>query len=149
MPMGSDSRSRRARLEVAGAWLREQRTRRGFRTGGAFARALGVDPSAVSGWETGASRVGDERAEAIAELLGLDIITVRRRLDLWVPPETVDDAEDSGWQRVDHLLAQAQALMDQLEAESADTKARQIQLIRELIGSLGGDPTSESVDRKK
>ena len=79
--------SKRQQLEEAGRWLRRERERRGLRTAGALARRMGVSDSLVSRIETGATAVTDERAEQIAEALGLDIITVRRTFGLWVPDD--------------------------------------------------------------
>lgn len=79
--------SRRAHLPAAGLWLREARTRRGFRTAADFARTLGIDKSLVSNYERGVNAVDDERAEQIAGVLRMDIIEVRRNLGLWVPDE--------------------------------------------------------------
>lgn len=45
----------------------------------------------VSNYETGRSEISDERAEQLAEVLGMDIIDVRRNLGLWVPDDQADD----------------------------------------------------------
>lgn len=76
---------RRARLLNAGRWLRNMRERHGYAKAVDFARALGVDASLISQYERGVNAVPDERAEQIAEVLGLDIIETRRNLGLWVP----------------------------------------------------------------
>jgi transcriptional regulator with XRE-family HTH domain len=75
------------RRREAGRWLRATRERRGFPTGDALAQRLGVTPGVISRYETGASKVSDERARQLADALGLDIITVRRNLGLWVNPD--------------------------------------------------------------
>lgn len=85
--------SKRQQQEAAGRWLRDAREQRGFRTAGALARRMGVSDSIVSRYETGISAVSDERAEQIAEALGMDIIEVRRGLGLWVPPSGNQPAE--------------------------------------------------------
>ena len=87
-----DPRERRAR---AGQWLRDQRQRRGYRTAAEFARALGIDKGLVSNYEVGRSDVPDDRANRIADVLGIDILTVRRNLGLWVPRDAgpMDRAE--------------------------------------------------------
>jgi transcriptional regulator with XRE-family HTH domain len=88
-PQDMDANERRV---AAGTWLREQRTQRGFKTAGEFARALEVDPSRVSAYENDRSLVPDDRAEQIAELFEMDIIEVRRNLGLWVPPSDSKEA---------------------------------------------------------
>lgn len=80
--------SRRDRLEAAGRWLRRARERRGYHTAADFARALQVDQSLISRYERGISAVGDERAEQIAHVLGMEIVEVRSGLGLWIPPES-------------------------------------------------------------
>lgn len=82
-----------ARQAAAGRWLRDQRRRRGFETVGEFARALDVDPSRVSNYERGKSKVPDDRADKIAELFRMSVIEVRRQLGLWLPPETATNEE--------------------------------------------------------
>lgn len=99
---------RRERLARAGAWLRKARARR-YPKAVDFARAIGIERSLLSRYETGSSEVPDERAERIAEALGLDIITVRRNLGLWVPESSIGRAE---------------MLMDQNERMAADLVAR-------------------------
>lgn len=62
---------------------------------------MGVTASVISRYETGASRISDERAEQIAGALNMNIIDVRRGLGLWVPREadrprtTADEVRDS------------------------------------------------------
>lgn len=99
---------RRERLARAGAWLREARSRR-YPKAVDFARALGIERSLLSRYETGASEVPDDRAEGIAEVLGIDIITVRRNLGLWVPKSP---------------MGRAEMMMDQNERMAADLVAR-------------------------
>lgn len=82
----------RSDREAAGRWLRAQRIARGYSTVGSFARALGIDPSRVSSYETGRATVPDSRAEQIADVLQLDLITVRRHLGLWVPEDAPQQA---------------------------------------------------------
>ncbi|MEV4671016.1 helix-turn-helix transcriptional regulator [Actinomadura sp. NPDC049382] len=88
-----DKRRQRERQAEAGRWLRTERERAGFATLNQFARALGIDQSQVSRYELGTSAVSDDRAEKIAEVLRLDIITVRRNLGLWVPETPMGRAE--------------------------------------------------------
>lgn len=94
---GVNSDDRRERLIRAGRWLRDQRIRRGFATQVELARLLGVDKAAISNYENGKNAVDDDKAELIAEGLGIDIITVRRNLGLWVPTPkgagVMDEAE--------------------------------------------------------
>jgi transcriptional regulator with XRE-family HTH domain len=88
--------SKRERQEQAGRWLRAERERRGLRTTGALARLMGVSDSLISRIETGATAATNERAEQIAEALGMDEIEVRRNLGLWVPKKarsSMDEAE--------------------------------------------------------
>lgn len=86
-------------MEAAGHWLREERERRHIK-GGEFARTIGIDPSQLSRYERGISAVPDDRAQKIAEVFGLGILTVRRNLGLWVPetapeqPATRDPDDD-------------------------------------------------------
>lgn len=84
--------SKREQQEAAGRWLRAMRERRGFKTADAFARRIEVSGSLLSRYETGISGVPDDKAEKIAEVLGMDIIEVRRNLGLWVPPQDPSDA---------------------------------------------------------
>lgn len=85
-------------------WLREQRERRGFSAAAELGRAIGASKEVVWSYEAGRSSVPDDRAEQIAEALGMDLVEVRRNLGLWVPPETEPDpdvrsavAEDEAW----------------------------------------------------
>lgn len=142
--------SARSNREAAGQWLREQRKRHGFDTVGSFARAIGVDTSRVSNYENGRNEVPEDRAERIAEVLGLDIITVRRNLGMWVPKVI----EESGVPpeeglTPEEILAQSMALMDQLEARAGDPRARQAGLIKEWIRLLREEGTPDSIDRNK
>lgn len=79
--------SKRDRLEAAGQWLKDARENRGYATATAFAAALGVNQSMVSRYERGSSEVEDERAEQIADVLGMPLVEVRRGLGLWVPAD--------------------------------------------------------------
>lgn len=137
----NDRLSRRAK---AGQWLREQRRRAGYQTAAEFGRAIGVSKEVASNYEVGRSDVPEDRAERIAQALGLDIITVRRQLGLWVP-----DTADLDGQSTEELIARAKALMREIQAGLDDPKARQAGLIGELIGSLGDDLTNDSDDRNK
>lgn len=76
--------SRAAQQKAWGRWLRTAREDAdlGLRE---FARALEIAPTQVCNYESGKSKVPDERATAIARVLELDEITVRRSLGLWVP----------------------------------------------------------------
>jgi transcriptional regulator with XRE-family HTH domain len=78
-----------------------------------FGRAIGVDSSSVSNYETGKTRPDDERAARIAEVLGLDEVQTRRSLGLWVPP-------DGWWPSVDEFVARTS-----LTAKSKATWRRQ------------------------
>jgi len=80
--------SKREQQEAAGRWLRQARERKGFATAAALAQRMGVSVSLVSRYETGLSAISDERAQQIAEALGMDLFEVRRGLGLWVP-ETI------------------------------------------------------------
>lgn len=83
------TRGRRNELPAAGQWLREQRERRGITSQAELARRLGWDKTAVNNYETRGVTVPDDRAEELAEFFGIDVITVRRNLGLWVPGERV------------------------------------------------------------
>lgn len=119
--------------EAAGRWLREQRTRRGFKTAGDLARALGVDPSRISNYETGKSAVPDDRVEQIAQVLDMDLIKVRRNLGLWVPPspsggtQQSDQASDdkTNEQRLVAAEEIAEAIEKLLIAKGMDVQTRQ------------------------
>ena len=70
-----------------GEWLKAARERRGISVR-KVAALFDVSTQAVNGWEKGRYNfVSDERAEALAGLLGMDEIEVRRGLGLWVPRE--------------------------------------------------------------
>lgn len=88
--------SKRQQQEAAGQWLRSARERRGIATAGALARRIGVSDSLISRYETGISGVPDDKAEKIAEVLGMDIIEVRRGLGLWTPPTEPEPSDDEG-----------------------------------------------------
>lgn len=130
--MGVDER--RERLARAGAWLREARSRR-YPKAVDFARALGIERSLLSRYETGASEVPDERAETIARVLGIDIITVRRNLGLWVPDERSP-------------MDQAEAMMDENERLVAELLERVRRLNRRkqeaLLDMLEDDPPASA-----
>jgi transcriptional regulator with XRE-family HTH domain len=120
-----NSNDRRSRLVAAGGWLREQRERRGYHKAIDFARALGVDASLVSNYERGVTSVPDDRAEQIAEVLGMDVIEVRRNLGLWVPddarqPERPSEtAEEELLERIRRDPRQRRRLLDALLAGPA------------------------------
>lgn len=129
-----DRLSQRAR---AGRWLREQRQRRGFATAAEFGRAIGVSKEVASNYEVGRSSVPDDRAEGIAKALGLDIITVRRNLGLWVPDDVPAEVEQlpslekvldtmSLEELVEANVRLAQRIIDrQKEREQRDTEHEQ------------------------
>jgi transcriptional regulator with XRE-family HTH domain len=104
---------RRMKLARAGQWLREQRQRRGFATAAEFARAAGIDKGLVSNYEVGRTSVPDDRAEQIAEALGMGLIEVRRNLGLWVPPE--EDAEDT--RTNEEIIRDIDARYDEIERQ--------------------------------
>jgi transcriptional regulator with XRE-family HTH domain len=83
------TRGRRNEPTAAGKWLREQREQRGIATQSELARRLGWDKTMVNNYETRGVTVPDERAEQLAEFFGIDVITVRRNLGLWVPGDGV------------------------------------------------------------
>ena len=127
-------RLQRERQAEAGRWLRSERERAGFATLSQFARALGIDQSQVSRYELGTSAVSDERAEQVAKVLKMDIITVRRRLGLWVP-----EARSA--------MDRAEAIMDENERLVAELLARIRRMNRRkqeaLLGVLEDDPPDE------
>jgi len=125
-----DRLSRRAR---AGRWLREQRQRAGFATAAEFGRAIGVSKEVVSNYEVGRSSVPDDRAEKIADVLGMDIIEVRRGLGLWVP----DDRPTS------EVIANARRIAEQIERKLAARTADD-----ELIERVARVMKTESGRRK-
>jgi transcriptional regulator with XRE-family HTH domain len=81
------TRGRRTEPTPAGRWLRQQRERLGIATQAELDRRLGWNKGTVNNYETRDVMVSDDRAEQLAELFGLDIITVRRNLGLWVPDD--------------------------------------------------------------
>lgn len=124
--MPSDQ-ERRERLAEAGAWLREQRIRRGFDKAADFARKLGIERYTLSTYETGRSAVPDDRATQIAEVLGMDEIEVRRGLGLWVPDDeprrTHDDAVsylayDATLEEVEEMARTLLARLEQLRRDA-------------------------------
>lgn len=102
---GVNRDARRERLIAAGQWLRDQRQRRGFPTAAEFARRLDIDRAVLSNYERGVNAIDDERAEQIAEVLGMDLIEVRRNLGLWVPPESSEQpAEPQTWAELNEVI---------------------------------------------
>lgn len=134
--------SKREQQEVAGRWLRQARERRGFATVGALARRLGVSESLVSRYETGLSSISDERAEQIADALGMGIMEVRRGLGLWVPDGPVE-GRDLESMNLDELVAMAEGLLDQIEAKLPPRKRPPVRLSKETIKSTVSDPPSD------
>jgi transcriptional regulator with XRE-family HTH domain len=84
MAVSDDEAGRRRQLVAAGEWLRAQREQRRL-TVTEFAGLVGVHPSQVSKYEHGLVGIEDERAERIADALGLSLLEVRKRVGLWVP----------------------------------------------------------------
>lgn len=91
------------RLLRAGEWLREARTNRGL-TGAELAELVETSPQNISNYERGVTSVSDDKAAKIATALGLDEITTRRNLGLWVP----DAADPQRSENVDSTLAAIQ-----------------------------------------
>jgi transcriptional regulator with XRE-family HTH domain len=85
--MATDRHRDPDRLLRAGEWLRETRTRRGL-TAAELAELIDTSPQNISNYERGMATVNDDRAAKIATALGLDIITTRQGLGLWVPDDT-------------------------------------------------------------
>ncbi|GAA2298564.1 hypothetical protein GCM10010402_66490 [Actinomadura luteofluorescens] len=108
------SEDRRDRLARAGAWLRDQREQRGITSQAELARRLGWDRSLVSNYEIGKTEMPDDRAEQLAEFLGLDIITVRRGLGLWVPRSDPRRSPD---------MDEAEAMLDENERLAAEIRS--------------------------
>ena len=54
-------------------------------TTGALATAAGVHQTSISSYENGKNAVPEERVEALARALRMDVIDVRRGLEMWVP----------------------------------------------------------------
>lgn len=113
---------RREQLIKAGEWLRHQRERQHL-TVRELATQLDVTTQMVYDWQNGKNSVSDDRADQIAELFGLDIITVRRGLGLWVP-----DSDEQLAQPVDRgaiaelrrTIAEMDAYLEQLEHQDED-----------------------------
>lgn len=121
---GSDDR--RARLAKAGEWLRAARARR-YPKAADFARDLDISTSLLSRYETGGSEVPDDKAERIAQALGLDIIEVRRNLGLWVPAgdppaEMTDEEHEAILSHAEDLARQAQELMRRIQESRSRTE---------------------------
>ena len=117
---------RREKLARAGAWLRRSRSRR-YPKAADFARALDIGTSLLSRYETGSSEVPDDRAEDIADVLGLDVIAVRRGREKWVP-------DDSG-----SVMDRAERQMDENEKLIAEILAlppRDQRAVRAVVDAL-------------
>jgi transcriptional regulator with XRE-family HTH domain len=148
--------SKRERLERAGLWLKAAREERGFSTATAFALALGVNQSMVSRYERGSSEVEDERAEQIANVLGMPLVEVRRGLGLWVPADEPASIAVPG--ALDRTLRQELAeLQEDLarldpsrkvsyrilsqalkgEIEGVQQRLRQLEQLREITANAG------------
>lgn len=121
--------SKREQQEAAGRWLRDTREQRGYATAAELARRLAVSPALISRYETGLSAVSDDRAEQIAEALGMDLMEVRRGLGLWVPPP---DSRPDSELRSD-LRDQLRRLRDAMDRELDD---RNRPVYESLIGGL-------------
>ena len=85
--MATDRHRDPSRLIQAGQWLRETREERGM-SQTTLAGLIGTSSANLSNYERGHTTVPDDRAEKIAEVLGVDVIEVRRNLGLWVPAGT-------------------------------------------------------------
>lgn len=135
-----EKQRQRERQAAAGRWLRTERERAGYATLGQFARALGIDQSQVSRYELGTSAISDERAERIAKVLGIDIVTARRNLGLWVPPEPPRSPMDKAEAGLDRN--------ERLAAEIRELRARERRAVEAFIAELTKDPaeTRETED---
>lgn len=146
--------SKRERLEDAGRWLKKAREDRGFSTATTFAAALGVNQSMVSRYERGMSEVEDERAEQIADVLGMPLVEVRRGLGLWVPADEPPSITVPGSfeQQLREELAQLREDLADLdpsrkvsyrilrralerEIDDVEDRLRQLQILREISES--------------
>jgi transcriptional regulator with XRE-family HTH domain len=110
------TRGRRSEPTPAGRWLRQQRERLGIATQAELDRRLGWNKGTVNNYETRDVMVSDERAEQLAELFGLDIITVRRNLGLWVPGEDVGATSNALPVPTDEKLRQSGLAPETVEA---------------------------------
>lgn len=120
---------RRERLAAAGQWLRAQREKRGL-SARQVADRLGVLPQTVYSWEAGKTGVDDDaRAEQIAELFGVSVLTARRNLGLWVPDEghtaEADRELAAEIAEIRNLLNRATRALEQLQAERGDAERRE------------------------
>lgn len=124
---GVDREEKRRRIAEAGAWLRQERRRRGFPTGQAFADALGIGQSLLSKYELGVNEVPDERIEQIAKVLEMDIVEVRRGLGSWVPddvPSEPEEREESLAERARRIEAMVRDLVEDIEQEEGKERRR-------------------------
>lgn len=138
--VGMTSEDPRERRAKAGQWLRDRRQRAGYRTAAEFARALGIDKGLVSNYETGRSDVPDDRAERIAEVLGIDIITVRRHFGLWVPKEAAGSVMD----RTEAMLDEN----ERLAREIRELAARERRAVEAFIEALKEPAETSDADNE-
>lgn len=135
------TRGRRNEPSPAGKWLREQRERRGISTQAELARRLGWDKTMVNNYETRGVTVPDDRAEELAEFFGIDIITVRRNLGLWVPDSPMDRAE--------MVMDQNERLAAELVKRVRRLNRRQREAVEQLVRVLEDSPSpTRDVDRE-
>lgn len=135
------TRGRRNEPSPAGKWLREQRERRGISTQAELARRLGWDKTMVNNYETRGVTVPDDRAEELAEFFGIDIITVRRNLGLWVPDSPMDRAE--------MVMDQNERLAAELVERVRRLNRRQREAVEQLVRVLEDSPSpTRDVDRE-
>jgi transcriptional regulator with XRE-family HTH domain len=112
------------RLRQAGLWLKGQRDRLGISVRD-MAHRLDVTTQVLYDWQNGRNAISDERAEQIAEVLGMNIIDVRRGLGLWVPPNEEQDEPAENETLVDRLRRIEQLVYDARLA-AAEEEARRL-----------------------
>lgn len=95
----------------------------------------------VNNYETRGVTVPDDRAEELAEFFGIDIITVRRNLGLWVPDSPMDRAE--------MVMDQNERLAAELVERVRRLNRRQREAVEQLVRVLEDSPSpTRDVDRE-
>src|SRR5690625_185474 len=131
----------RPTLNERGAWLREARIEAGYTVQADFARALDIDKSLLSNYETGKSRPSDGIAARIAIALQRPVIEVRRNLGMWVPDGDAGAAQDEREATLRRLAQTAEDLLAEvrrLEAAEAELERAEA-LIDESARLRSGD----------
>jgi transcriptional regulator with XRE-family HTH domain len=130
---------RRDELAHAGRWLREQREAAGL-TQAELADSFGGKMQNVSAYELGIHRPSDDKAAAMAEILGIAVNEMRRQFGLYVPDGAVDKlprelTPEEAIRRDPHLIPEARRHL-----------LKQLALLRRLSPPDMGTATSTPSD---